>query len=360
MRIPLNKNEDNSALKVSVIITARNEEKNLPGLIECLKDQHIENLDVEFILVNDRSEDATAQIINSITGTSQLFKAIHIEERISGYGPKKRAIDTAIKQANGDIILLTDADGRPGKYWVKSMVSYFLNGADMVIGYAPYKVHKSDGIFKKMLALEYFSIASIALASAATGFPITCVGTNMAYRKKVYQELDGFGEYKSFISGDDDLFLTRVREAGNYKIDYATDKQCHVFNNPPKSLNQFVNQRLRYASKGFNYPLKVTLMLATYVVFNIVLLAGLILGILSSVQLLLLTLTCFLLKSLFEIIFLKKAADTLGDRRFLKYYFPASLLHIPYILFFGILGQLKIFKWAEKTAEHGISKKGIS
>ncbi len=349
-------NDKTNTPKVSIIVSARNEEKKLPGLIKCLENQILKNIDIEFILINDRSDDNTARIIDDIVNNNKRFKAIHISDRINGFAPKKRAIDMAIKQAAGDIILLTDADGRPQNKWVISTIAYFQNGADMVIGYAPYQVKESENIFKKMLALEYFSIAAIALATAARNFPITCVGTNMAYRKKVYEDIDGFGEFKSFISGDDDLLLTRIREAGIYKIVYAANQNCHVFNNPPKSLEQFFNQRLRYASKGFNYPLKVILVLTLYVIFNLSIFSGFIVGIFASNIVLTAAIISFILKSLFEFLFLKQSAKRLADSRFLKFYFPAALLHIPYVLFFGILGQFKFFKWAEKKIEHGISK----
>lgn len=357
-RVPLQQDNDLSIKNVSVIICARNEEHNLPDLVECLKNQNTGKLIVEFILVNDRSEDNTPQIIDSISKENRLFKALHILDRINGFAPKKRAIDSAIKQAKGEIILLTDADGRPGNQWLKTMISFFTVETDMVIGYAPYIVKNRDGIIKKMLALEYLSIAAIALATVAVGFPLTCVGTNMAYRKKVYQDIDGFGKYKSFISGDDDLFLTRVREAGIYKVAYAATEKCHVSNNPPKSWKQFINQRLRYASKGFDYPLKVTLFLATYVIFNLSLLTGLLASMAGNKLIITTSILAFILKALFEFLFMNKAAKIIGDNRFLKYFFPASLLHLPYILFFGIFGQFKLFKWAEKTVEYGISKTG--
>jgi len=350
-------NNQNKNLKVSVVVSSRNEEHNLPGLIDCLSIQETSNLDfLEFILINDRSEDSTGKLITEQSEKDSRFKQIHIKERVPGFAPKKYAIDQAIKAAQGEIIILTDADGRPGKGWLQSLFSYFQNGADMLIGYAPYNVNLNASLFKKILALEYFSHASIAAATTGLGYPLTCVGTNMAYRKSVYNEIGGFGEFKSFISGDDDLFLTRVRENGNYKISYAIDAKSHVNNAPPKSFKQFVNQRLRYASKGFVYPNKVTIGLTLYVLFNLFLFAGLIYGMINFGVVLWTAIFAFVIKMFSEYKFTRKAAMKLNDRRFTNYYFITSFLHVPYILFFGILGQLKIFRWAEKSAEHGIVK----
>ena len=49
--------------KVSVIVCARNEQHNLPGLFERLENQEMDGLDVEFIIVDVRSVDSTARMI---------------------------------------------------------------------------------------------------------------------------------------------------------------------------------------------------------------------------------------------------------------------------------------------------------
>jgi len=341
---------------ISVIVCARNEEKNLPGLIEALAKQKTEGLKTEYILVDDRSEDTTGKLIDDAVKKHPSFRAIHITERKAGFAPKKRAIDTAIKQASGEIILLTDADGRPGPEWVMEMTGYFSGGADMVIGYAPYSSSANDKLIKKLLCLEYFSIAAIAAATAGAGFAVTCVGTNMGYRKKTYNEIGGFGEFKAYISGDDDLFLTRVRENGSYRIIYAASEKTHVINSAPKTFKQFFNQRLRYASKGFDYPLRTTTILAMYILYNLCIFtgAGLFLtgaGIYATTWLILIV-----AKAFFEYSFLAKAGSVLGDQRFIKFYAIAAVFHVPYVLFFGIFGQFKFFKWAEPKAEYAVLK----
>ena len=342
---------------ITVIVCARNEQKNLPDLFRCLESQDTENTLLEFIIVNDRSEDNTAQLIKDQCRKDERFKAIHIQDRQAGFAPKKRAIDAAVKQASGELLLLTDADGRPKKDWIKAMVRYFRNGADMVIGYAPYTADSRSKMIHKIMALEYFSIAMIAASTTVMGYPVTSVGTNFAYRKKVYQQVGGFGRFKSYISGDDDLFLTIVREKHTYDIQYAADAGSHVFNDPPKSFSQFVNQRLRFASKGLDYPFKVTLGLSLYVIFNLLLLLALTAGIFQSREVLITLLFVLLLKSVFEYKYVRKAARKLSDSRFTNYYFATAILHLPYVLFFGILGQFKFFKWAENKTEHGVLKK---
>jgi cellulose synthase/poly-beta-1,6-N-acetylglucosamine synthase-like glycosyltransferase len=349
----------NHLSKVSVVVCAHNEQKNLPDCINRLQAQQYDSDKIEFIIVNDRSTDKTGKIIESIRDIDKRFIHLKITDRITEFAPKKRAIDTAIQNASGEIIVLTDADGRPGPNWIKSMVSYYADNIDMVIGYAPYQVKPANHISKQVLSLEYLSIAAVAAASTGIGYPLTCVGTNMSYRKKIYQEIGGFGEFSAYISGDDDLFLTRVREQKKYKIYYATDAATHVYNNPPQLWRKFLHQRMRYASKGFDYPRKVTIGLIFYFLMNLLLLTGL-LSFTINLKLFLSSVALFTFKSIFEFIFMHKAAKVLNDTRYLKMFPIAAFLHIPYVIIFGILGQFKHFQWAEEQAEAAVQKSTIT
>ena len=335
---------------VSVIVCAHNEESNLPVCLELLSNQNYPDHLTEIILVNDRSTDQTKEIIEKKCSSDKRFTCIHIYDKIEEFAPKKRAIDTAIRQSKGDIILLTDADGRPAQEWIRTMVSYYTNETDMVIGYAPYRVKPERHISKQILSLEYLSHAVIAAASTGIGYPLTCVGTNMSYRKSVYFEVEGFGEFKSHLSGDDDLFLTRVREFKKYKIGYAADAGSHVYNNPPRLWRKFIHQRLRYASKGFDYPRKVTFGLILYFLFNLFLFTGLI-SFVFSTSFFIASVAIFLLKAIAEFSVMQKGAEVLNDKRYLKLFPIAAFLHIPYVLIFAILGQMKLYKWAGNSAK---------
>ncbi len=340
---------------VSVIVAARNEENNLPYLFQRLEEQKISSdHEVEFIFVNDRSTDKTGRLLEEQAARDPRFKYIHIHDRLPGFAPKKRAIDTAVRSARGQYILLTDADGRPGPWWIETLVAYFSQGADMLLGYAPYTIDSRYPFIQGLVALEYFSVAAVAAATTALRFPVTCVGTNMAYRRELFLEVGGFGPHKHILSGDDDLFLTHVREQKKYDIRYALDARTQVFNAPPSSLRQYIHQRLRYASKGFKYPMKVTLGLSAYVLYNAGLLWALV-SILSGMGSGLPVLLIFSLKAGAEYLFLNRAARIMGETRVMRWFLPAATIHIFYILFFGILGQFNLFRWKEETIQHGVA-----
>lgn len=332
--------------KVSIVVSMHNEENNAIQCIKSLLMQNYPKESLEIIIVDDRSKDKTLEIIKNYSIRYKQIKSISIKQLNPDFAPKKYAIDKAIHQASGDIILLTDADGRPGPLWVHSIISYFADNVGMVIGYAPYN---TNNLFKslvyKLLALDYLSLAAIAGATCGLGFPATCVGTNMAYRKDVYKKLGGFGKYKKYHSGDDDLFLQRVRDETDYKIRYTTLKESQVYNDPPNNWKKFYSQRIRYASKGFYYPLKMTLVLIALFLFNLLLILNPFL-LYSNKYLLSISTVALVVKILFDYFFMKNAAKILHDARNLFLIPLASILHIPYVIYFGLMGQFQNYKWA--------------
>jgi poly-beta-1,6-N-acetyl-D-glucosamine synthase len=331
---------------VSVIISLHNEEANISGLITHLRDQNYPKTQLEIIFVDDRSEDNTYNSLKRHVIDNFSVKVIRIKTTPPGYAPKKYAITRAILQAQGEILLFTDADGRPGPDWVSSMVSHFTGETGMVLGYAPYSTNPpfSQTIYR-ILALEYLSHAAVSAASAGLNYPVTCVGTNLAYRKTVFEQLEGYGKFKDIHTGDDDLFLQRVREETNWSIRYITNQKSHVFNAPPDNLTKFYNQRLRYASKGFLYPLKLNLSLVLLYFYNLLFLTNLVLAIIQPYWFFI-YLFALLTKFFPDYFFMRKAAKILHDQRHISL-MPFSLfLHIPYVIYFGLAAQIQNFSWA--------------
>ena len=65
----------------TVVVAARNEEDNLPGLLDDLVNQKIDKNKFEVIISNDRSRDKTEEIINKYSNKYKFIKAIHIKEK---------------------------------------------------------------------------------------------------------------------------------------------------------------------------------------------------------------------------------------------------------------------------------------
>ena len=113
--------------QVSVIIPIYNGEQDLPDLLECLQSQTYPKEKVEYLLVNNNSQDNTAKIIEKATLEAQKIginlQAINENNIQSSYAARNQGI----RQATGEILAFTDADCRPLKTWLQELVKPFVD-----------------------------------------------------------------------------------------------------------------------------------------------------------------------------------------------------------------------------------------
>lgn len=99
--------------RVSIIVPARNEERNIRECVESLLAQSYSNFDV--FVVDDASTDATPTILADLQRThprGSLLHVIRVEMLPAGWAGKPHALHTGAEQADGDWLLFTDADTR--------------------------------------------------------------------------------------------------------------------------------------------------------------------------------------------------------------------------------------------------------
>lgn len=327
----------------TVIVCARNEETRLPRLLRTLAQQIYPSAKLEICLVDERSTDRTSELLAAFAAQETRAKIFRIEDTQPDFAPKKRAIDHAIRHSAGEILVLTDADGMPGPDWVTEMVQQFEHDVAMVCGYSPY--HPRTSLWQKILALEYFSQAAIAAGSIGAGRPLTCTGSNLAYRRSAYLAIHGFEGIAHWISGDDDLLLHKMHERRVGRIKFVAHAATHVPVSPPNSWQEFKAQRTRYASKGRYYKLNVTLALVAVYLLNLLLCIGVLALFLGGKKIFAAALGLGFIKAGFEFFYLKKTAQWFGEEKLLRYFFLAALVHPFYVVYFSTRAQFAKFTW---------------
>jgi cellulose synthase/poly-beta-1,6-N-acetylglucosamine synthase-like glycosyltransferase len=93
---------------LSVIVAARNEEEHILQSVRTQLKQTYKN--TEWILVNDRSEDATGRVMEDLRSSDSRIKVIHIESLPEGWLGKNHALHKGCQLASGNLLLFTDAD----------------------------------------------------------------------------------------------------------------------------------------------------------------------------------------------------------------------------------------------------------
>ena len=328
--------------RVSIVLAARNEEENIGACLDTLLSQTYPENKIEIIVVNDRSEDRTAEQIQNRMQKHPNIKRIDIETLHPDMAPKKFALQQGIAKAQGEIIFTTDADCRPQPQWIASMLPYFEPDVALVAGYSPLTAEASPSLLHTFISLESLGLASVMAGSIGAGFPLTCSGRNLAYRKSVFEEIGGFEKIGHFVSGDDDLFLHLITQRTGYQVRFASDPASVVPSRPAGNFREFSNQRTRHASKGFHYHRPLKLGLIGVYLFYLSLLLSLFFPSVYPWALMM-----FGLKSCLEFALLWRTARLFSQFKVLWMVPLIMLLHIPYVVIFGLWGQFGKFRWKE-------------
>ena len=93
---------------ISVCVPARNEERNIRACVESILAQDYPN--VEVIVLDDRSTDATPQILQQLSTQSNRLKIIHGADLPKGWAGKPHALFQTSAAAHGDWLCFVDAD----------------------------------------------------------------------------------------------------------------------------------------------------------------------------------------------------------------------------------------------------------
>ncbi len=330
---------DNSfPVYISVIIAARNEENNIAKTLNAIANQTYSEKLFDVLIVDDASEDKTAQIIESFCRKQSNFHSISFKN----HKGKKTAVDFAVKNAKGNLIVQTDADCIPNPGWLADIAAYYQkNPAQMII--APVLMSYTNH-FEAMQSLDFLALMASGMAAAGFGKPIMNNAANLIFEKQAYLNLKNPNR-KKIPSGDDVFFLLNLENTKNAQINVLKSINSIVYTNAQKTFKAFINQRKRWASKSKYYNNSAIIFTAiTVFLMNFSLLISLILSSLS-LQISCIFLFLLLFKSIWDYIFLNKITDFFNNKELLKYFFPVQIFNIFLIPYFAISGLFYSGKW---------------
>ncbi len=235
---------------VSVIVCARDEDENLARHLPGLLVQEYGST-YEVIAVNDNSVDDTKYILQELKKTFKdrlhVVELTHEAKLISG---KKYPLSIGIKEANHEVMLLTDADCVPAsEHWVQKMQAAYNDGIEIVLGYGGY--HKRPGLLNKMIRFETFHSALQYLSFALAGIPYMGVGRNLSYKKSLFFKQKGFSSINHIPGGDDDLFVNKSAKRKNVAV--VIDKDAATLSIPRKTWRSWVKQKYRHYTTAKYY-----------------------------------------------------------------------------------------------------------
>ena len=243
---------------VCVIIPARNEEAFIGKCLVSVCEQDYPSSLLEIIVIDDHSEDETANIVRKIQSRYpalsirllSLSDILPKDSRLNAY--KKKAIETAIAQTQQSLIITTDADCFMHKNWLRSIVTYYEDKKVALIA-APVVFVDSPDFCHKFQNLDFLGMMIVTGASVYGRLSNMCNGANLAYTGEAFYAVNGFKGIDDIASGDDLLLMDKIAKQYPDQIGFIKSLDTTVVSYPQKDWPAFVQQRLRWASKSAKY-----------------------------------------------------------------------------------------------------------
>lgn len=230
---------------VSVIVYSVDDAANLEILLPQILEQDY-NGRFEVIVVNDGAMSSTKDVIARIEQRySNLYMTFTPLDSRS-LSRKKLAITLGIKAARYDVVLLTSGNCRiESNTWLKAMMRHFIQGKEIVIGYATSRIsNEAHNPNKRLHAFDEIRTAIEYLSWAIAGRPYRGICHNLAYRRDVFFKNKGFSRSLHLRYGDDDIFINEVANRNNTAVELSTASIVEVLEDLPQSMH--VNNKLRY------------------------------------------------------------------------------------------------------------------
>ncbi|KXX68242.1 glycosyltransferase [Flammeovirga sp. SJP92] len=249
-------NSDSNPLPVSIIITARNEEKNISKLLHSLIIQDYDCF--EIIVIDDRSTDNTSFIVNQFTSKYGNIKKVRLEKTNPNWSPKKYALTKGIAEAQYKNFLFIDGDcWVENNNWINTIAPFF-HHYEILIGIGLYE-NKQNNWVSNITQYETFHTAIQYSSFSNMGINYMAVGRNFGYNKDVYERANGFQKHKKVLSGDDDLFVNQMSNTKNTIT--IINSNALTYSSPEKDWKAWFRQKTRHVSASYHYKFSNKLLL---------------------------------------------------------------------------------------------------
>jgi len=347
---------NNRQQTVAVIVAARNEELCIDQCVRSLLQQDYPPEKYTIVIVDDQSTDQTATIVERLSNEHANVRLLRLRERPTNVSPKIYALSEGIRISTSNLVFTTDADCVVSPRWLPSMVKHFDEGVGVVSGVTRFLEDQSiPRLLYEFQSIDFFSQTACGAGAIGMNTVNNCNGSNMAFRREAYTEVDGYSSIARINSGSDSLLAQKIVSATHWQMRFAFEPATHVLTTALSKWGQLLQQRMRWAGQTTNYrPSTVVFLIASFLFY-------LLLFLFTPISLLFFSLfpipaIMIAIKFIIDYWIIAKFERLTGVLVRIKYFFFSELLHLPVILIAVFGSFFGSFEWKGRKMEREISQ----
>lgn len=334
-----------SCLKITIIVSARNEEGNIEKCLESIINQNYEINNYEILVFDDFSEDRTVEIISKFERVKLFELKNFLEVEFQNKSNKKRAISLGVEKAKHDFIITVDADCIYKKNWLASFAQHYTNTKNKLIT-APINFVTKGTFASNFLELDLISLMGITAATIKNNKPTMVNGANMFFERQIFIDVEGFKGNENIASGDDVFLMQKINNKFPDSISFIKNTEAIAFTSSPETFKEFVNQRIRWTSKSVRFAdFYIKFNLAMNYFFYLTIFFNFFVLSFVDIRFMYLAVYMFFMKTIIDYFFFKTLLFFFNKQKLLKKFFFIELVHLLYIVLLGLLSIYGKYKW---------------
>ncbi len=229
-------------ITVSVLIPARNEENNLPAILNDLKLQTYKKL--EIIIYNDKSTDNTLKIAQNLKKTDSRIKIINGKDLPKNWLGKNFACYNLAKNATGKYLIFIDADVRLKPKLIEKTLWFVHKKNLALLSIFPYQVTKTFSEKITVPIMNFILLTLLALPSLAFRYLFKSLsaanGQFMFFNAKIYKKFNPHFLMKNKKA--EDISIARFYKKKRQKIRCLANLNeisCRMYTSYNEAVNGF-------------------------------------------------------------------------------------------------------------------------
>ncbi|MFA9390446.1 MAG: glycosyltransferase family 2 protein [Prolixibacteraceae bacterium] len=238
---------------VSILIPARNEEKNIEHCIKAILEQSYTNF--ELIVCDDQSQDQTAKIVQGFAKKDQRIQLIHTGELPGGWLGKNRTCHILSQHAKGEYYLFLDADVRINGDIIARCRSHSAREQLSLISIFPKQTMLSKAEKQTVPIMNYILLTLLPLILVRISSFTSLAAANgqfMFFKAADYQKIQAHKILRN--NKVEDIAIARLLKKNNLKISCQTGYEtvtCRMYTSYNEAVNGFARNIVAYFGGSF-------------------------------------------------------------------------------------------------------------